>query len=48
MGERLDQGLRLSADGGTFAGGLARALRREDALRLFTEFFPIPPTTWRS
>ena len=47
MDQRLDLGLRLSADGGTFAGGLARMLRREDTLRLFTEFFPISPTTWR-
>jgi glycine cleavage system H lipoate-binding protein len=39
-----DHGLRAAADGGTFAGGLARTLRREDALRLFAEFFPVPPT----
>ncbi len=48
LGARSEGGLRSAADGGTFAAGIARALRREDAMRLFSEFFPAPPTRWRA
>jgi glycine cleavage system H protein len=43
MGVRAEHGLRAAADGGTFVTGVARALRREDALHLFSGFFPVPP-----
>jgi glycine cleavage system H lipoate-binding protein len=37
-------GARLAADGGRFAPGLLEHLDREEALRLFASFFPIPDT----
>jgi len=39
-------GGRLAADGGRFAPGLLEHLDREEVLRLFASFFPIPDT-WR-
>jgi glycine cleavage system H lipoate-binding protein len=47
IGARTANGTRVAADGGTFAAGVARAMRREDALRLFSGFFPVPPASWR-
>lgn len=44
LGRSEEHGLRAAADGGTFASGIARTLHREDALRLFAEFFPVPQT----
>jgi glycine cleavage system H protein len=35
---------RLAADGGRFAHGLLEQLDREEVLRLFTSFFPVPDT----
>lgn len=46
LGARAAQGPRVAADGGIFAAGVARALRREDALHLFSGFFPVPPASW--
>jgi glycine cleavage system H lipoate-binding protein len=46
IGERAVNGMLAAADGGTFAAGVARALRREDALHLFSGFFPVPPVIW--
>ena len=37
-------GERLAADGGRFAPGLLEHLDREEVLRLFASFFPIPDT----
>jgi glycine cleavage system H lipoate-binding protein len=38
MGEQAVNGMLAAADGGTFAAGAARALRREDALHLLSGF----------
>jgi glycine cleavage system H lipoate-binding protein len=46
IGSRREDGLRLAADGGTFAVGVANALRREDALQLFSDFFPVANQRW--
>jgi hypothetical protein len=46
IGTRVVDGLRAAADGGVFVAGVARALRREDALHLFSGFFPVPPASW--
>ena len=47
IGARGEQGVRAAADGGIFVAGVARALRREDALHLFSGFFPVLPASWR-
>lgn len=41
-----DHGLATAADGGIFATGVARVLRREDVLHLFSEFFSVPAAGW--
>ena len=46
IGARAVDGLCTAADGGVFVAGVARALRREDALRLFSGLFPVSPSTW--
>ena len=48
IGARAVDGLRAAADGGVFVAGVARVLRREDALRLLSGLFPVPPSTWRA
>jgi glycine cleavage system H lipoate-binding protein len=45
IGRPGTRGERVAADGGTFASGLARTLRREEALHLFSEFFPMPSSS---
>ena len=45
-GARSVRGVHTATDGGIFVAGVARALRREDALHLFSGFFPIPPANW--
>jgi len=42
LGVRGGNGLATAADGGMFAAGVARVLRREDVLHLFSEFFSAP------
>ena len=46
IGARGDHAFPAAADGGIFAAGVARALRREDVLHLFSEFFSVSPASW--